>query len=135
MEVFFENSIIVLAILLNLAGVILSATYIVKIRFVLETQKAYISQIDACFLWSTILTFFGWLITINGSDRLVCIGLQMAIIMWLLIFITTVVFMLLHFTKRFRNNNSSDYIFCLKDIGIRTLIFTFISIFLYWLIS
>lgn len=135
MEVFFENSIIVLAILLNIAGVVLSATYVVKIRFVLEAQKAYISQIDACFLWSTILTVFGWLITTNGSDKLVCIGLQIAIIMWLLIFTTAVIFMLLHFNKNFRNNNSDDYIFCLKDIGVRTLIFTFISIFLYWLIS
>ena len=79
--------------------------------------------------------FFGWLITINGSDRMVCTGLQIAIILWLLIFITTVTFMLLHLTKRFNNDNNSDYIFSLKDIGIRTLVFTFISIFLYWLVS
>jgi membrane protease YdiL (CAAX protease family) len=54
--------------------------------------------------------------------------------MWLLIFITAVIFMLLHLSKRFSNENNSDYIFSLKDIGVRTLVFTFISIFLYWLV-
>jgi cbb3-type cytochrome oxidase subunit 3 len=134
MEVFFENSIIVLAILLTIVGAMLAATYIVKIGFLLEAQKAYISQIDACFIWSSILMFFGWLITTNGSDKVVCTGLLMAIILWLLIFIVAVIFMMLHFTKRFRNDNSSDYIFSLKDIGVRSIVFTFISIFLYWLV-
>ncbi|HEY5585299.1 MAG TPA: hypothetical protein VIK78_12535 [Ruminiclostridium sp.] len=134
MEAFLENSIIVLAILLNIAGVVLSATYIIKIRFVLEAQKAYISQIDACYLWSSILMFFGWLITTNGSDKMVSVGLLMAIFMWLLIFLTTVMFMLLNFTKGFRENNSSDYISSLKDIGIRSLVFIFFAIFLYWLV-
>jgi len=133
MEAFLENSIIVLAILLNIAGVVLSATYIIKIRFVLEAQKAYISQIDACYIWSIILMFFGWLITSNGSDNMLLIGLQMTILMWLLIFLTTLIFMLLNFAKKFRFENNVDYIFSLKDIGIRSLMFTFIAIFLYWL--
>lgn len=135
MEAFLENSIVILAIILNLAGVLLSVTYILKIGLVLEAQKAYVSQIDACFIWSSILMFFGWLITTNGSDKIVSNGLLIAIILWLLIFITTVVFMMLHLTKKFNNENNSDYIFSIKDIGIRTLVFTFISIFLYWLVS
>jgi hypothetical protein len=135
MEVFFENSIIIFAILLNIVGVLLSAIYIVKIGYLLEAQKAYIGQISACFIWSTILMFFGWLITTNGSDQMVGTGLKIAIIMWILIAIITVIFMLLHFSERFRKDNSSDYIFSLKDIGVRSLVFTFVSIFLYWLVS
>jgi len=135
MEAFLENSIIVLAIILNIAGVVLAATYIFKIRYVLEAQKAYISQIDACFIWSSILSFFGWIITTNGSDKMVWTGLLMAIMLWLVIFITTIIFMLLHFTNRFRKNNSDDYVSSLKDIGVRSLIFIFISLFLYWLVS
>lgn len=134
MEAFFENSIIVLAILLNISGVLISAVYLFKIGFVLEAQKAYISQIDACFIWSTILMFFGWLITTNGSDKMVAIGLQISTITWLIVFAVTVILMLLSFTKRFGNENSADYIFSLKDIGIRTLVFTFVSILLYWLV-
>lgn len=134
MEAAFQSSIIILAIVLNITGVLLSATYIAKIGLVLDAQKAYTSQIDACFLWSSILMFFGWLITTTGSDEMVQTGLKIAIILWLIIFTATIIFMLLHFTKKFRNENSVDYIFSLKDIGVRSLIFTFVSIFSYWIV-
>lgn len=134
MEAFFQSSIIILAIALNITGFVLSAVYIARIGYILEAQKAYTSQIDACFIWSSILMFFGWLITTGGSDSMVQAGLKVAIIMWLIIFIATFIFMLLHFTKRFQNENSADYVFSLKDIGVRSLIFTFVSIFSYWVV-
>lgn len=139
MGAYFENTVIIIGIILNIAGGVLSAAYIFKSCFdknilLEEAKKSYIGQIKLCYIWGIILIAFGWLISPEGSNITVCIGLQIDIIMWAIIFLASIIFML-PFTKKLNENIIDEYMINLKDIGVISIAFLFVSIVLYWFVS
>lgn len=138
MESIMDNSIIFIAIVINVLGGILTLAYIIKTctptGLSSDNTKNYLEQIKSCFKGSLVLFLFSWFISSTDTNNLIYIGVKSGIFIWCFLLAFSIVCMLPYMKYIIKGINES-YVTNLRKISSKAIQYTIILIFVQWFIA
>ncbi|HHV17458.1 MAG TPA: hypothetical protein GXZ27_01155 [Thermoanaerobacterales bacterium] len=136
MESYIQNTAIVLGIILNIFGVLLSLAYIYKScnaeDLPVNVKNNYYDQVSSCFKWGNALILFIWLVTSADTNKLIFSGIKLGIYLWALVLILSISCMLVKLIARSIDTECAS---SLRKMSTRSMRYLALLIFLFWFIT
>lgn len=136
MESYLQNTAVIIGIILNILGVMLSLAYIYRSCAAEDLpgniKKHYYDQASSCFKWGNVLILFMWLVTSTAVDKLIFSGIKVGIYSWALVLILSISCMI---AKLITRSTNTECITSLSSISTRSMKYLALLIFVFWFIT